>query len=393
MTRACGYSVGGELARSSSARVRQRAKMYIDIAMVDCNLVLMSHFLSTYADTGEHAPRAGLGALDSDAFTEPARRACHDDRSAFQARQGSGQRRRCDGLHGGQGGADGVEASRAAVDDAAGAVSRGLGHVAGRAGGAIPDGVEASLAGVDDAVGAVVRGPGHVAGLAGGAIPVGLEAELAGDDDRRGCRRLLRGRRGRRLLRGRRRRLLRGRRRGRLLVRLVRGRRRRDLGGRGCLGLLVRCGRGRRLDRGRRRRGARRRGGRSLRRHRRRPQRGHRRRDGRRDGRRGERGGRRRRLRRRRGRLALGVLEGPVRTLFLLLGPLAAGGATLLRLDVLRAVLRAVGLGVVVGDVGAEALRVVGEHREREYHLVRHDDTVEQVETEGTGGDKRAGST
>ena len=79
-------------------------------------------------------------------------------------------------------------------------------------------------------------------------------------------------------------------------------------------------------------------------------------------------------------------------TLFLLLGPLAAGGATLLRLDVLRAVLRAVGLGVVVGDVGAEAIRV-RERRDRDHHLIRHDDTVEQVETEGTGGDKRAGST
>ena len=62
-----------------------------------------------------------------------------------------------------------------------------------------------------------------------------------------------------------------------------------------------------------------------------------------------------------------------MRTRFLLLGPLAAGGATVLRLDVLRAVLRAVGLGVVVGDVGAEAMRA-REHRERDHHLKRHDD-------------------
>ena len=41
------------------SRVTDGEGRYIDIAMVDCNLVLMSHFLSTYADTGEHAPRAG----------------------------------------------------------------------------------------------------------------------------------------------------------------------------------------------------------------------------------------------------------------------------------------------------------------------------------------------
>ena len=80
-----------------------------------------------------------------------------------------------------------------------------------------------------------------------------------------------------------------------------------------------------------------------------------------------------------------------MRTLFLLLGPLAAGGATLLRLVVLRAVLRAVGLGLgVVGDVGAECLRVL-EHRERGYPLVLHDDehADERVDlkTEGTRGE------
>ena len=46
------------------------------------------------------------------------------------------------------------------------------------------------------------------------------------------------------------------------------------------------------------------------------------------------------------------------------LGPLAAGGATLLRLDVLRAVLRAFGLlGVVVGDEDAEAFGAVRQDR------------------------------
>ena len=53
-----------------------------------------------------------------------------------------------------------------------------------------------------------------------------------------------------------------------------------------------------------------------------------------------------------------------MRTLGPFLGPLAAGGATLLRLDVLRAVLRAFGLlGVVVGDEDAEAFGAVRQDR------------------------------
>ena len=66
------------------------------------------------------------------------------------------------------------------------------------------------------------------------------------------------------------------------------------------------------------------------------------------------------------------------------------GGAALLRLDVLRAVLHAVGLGVGLGDVGAEAVR--RDHEREEWDHLGVDGDYDLEAFHGVGRERGAES-